>query len=252
MVNGVLYSPKYNYIAYYCAKSGCSSLKHLFIDLHKEELSQDVQSQLISHTAKASFMLPNDFDTKSVPKFILVRNPYLRAVSMYINKYVGENSHIKRSMKEKNVVNEHGESFLSFLKFLKDLKERNLLNKIDGHMYEQSHEYNSKDNLIVIKLENFEKEIKKFYRKKFKDDTGFLSKIDGLFAENNKTYHTNTTKIHNDAEQTDVSKVEFTDKKSIIIPNYDVFYNDKTKKLVETIFHDDFVNFGYSSTFFTK
>ena len=90
MVNGVLYSPKYNYIAYYCAKSGCSSLKHLFIDLHKEELSQDVQSQLISHTAKASFMLPNDFDTKSVPKFILVRNPYLRAVSMYINKYVGE------------------------------------------------------------------------------------------------------------------------------------------------------------------
>jgi hypothetical protein len=170
MVNGVLYSPKYNYIAYYCTKSGCSSLKHLFIDLHKEELPQDVQSQLISHTAKASFILPNYFDTKSVPKFILVRNPYLRAVSMYINKYVGENSHIKRSMKEKNVVNEHGESFLSFLKFLKDLKERNLLNKIDGHMYEQSHEYNPKDNLIVIKLENFEKEIKKFYRKKFKED----------------------------------------------------------------------------------
>ena len=50
MVNGVLYSPKYNYIAYYCTKSGCSSLKHLFIDLHKEELPQDVQSQLISHT----------------------------------------------------------------------------------------------------------------------------------------------------------------------------------------------------------
>ena len=79
-----------------------------------------------------------------------------------------------------------------------------------------------------------------------------MSKIDGLFSENNKSYHTNTTKIHNTAEHTDVSNVEFTDKKSIVIPNYDVFYNDKTKKLVETIFHDDFVNFGYSSTFFTK
>ena len=43
MVNGALYSPKYNYIAYYCTKAGCSSLKHLFIDLHKEELSLEVQ-----------------------------------------------------------------------------------------------------------------------------------------------------------------------------------------------------------------
>ena len=245
MVNGALYSPKYNYIAYYCTKSGCSSLKHLFIDLHKEELSLDVQTQLISHTAKSSFTIPNNFDIKSVPKFILVRDPYLRAVSMYINKYVGENSHIKRSMKEKNIVNEFGESFLSFLKFLKDLKERNLLNKVDGHMYEQSHEYNPKDNLLIVKLENFEKEIKRFYRKKFKHNTEFLSKIDGLFSENNKSYHTNTTKIHNTAQHTDVSNVEFTDKKSIVIPNYDVFYNDKTKGLVEMIFHDDFVNFGY-------
>jgi hypothetical protein len=245
MVNGALYSPKYNYIAYYCNKSGCSSLKHLFIDLHKEELSLDVQAQLITHTAKASFTVPNNLDVKSVHKFLLVRDPYLRAVSMYINKYIGENSHIKRSMKEKNIVNRFGESFLSFLKFLKDLKERNLLNKVDGHMYEQSYEYNPKDNLFIVKLENFEKEIKGLYKKKFKHNTEFLSKIDGLFSENNKSYHTNTTKIHNTAEHTDVSNVEFTDKKTIVIPNYDVFYNDKTKKLVEMIFHDDFVNFGY-------
>jgi len=245
MVNGALYSPKYNYIAYYCTKAGCSSLKHLFIDLHKGELSLDAQSQLITHNAKTLFAICNNVDVSKTKRFILVRNPYLRAVSMYINKYVGENSHIKKNMKEKEITNRFGESFLCFLKFLRDLKKKNLLNKIDGHMYEQSYDYNPNDKIQIIKLENFEEGIKKFYRKKFKEETDFLTKVDELFCENTKSYYANKTKIQNNSEQKDVFDVDFTEKSDVVIPNYNGFYNKETKELVDSIFHDDFVNFGY-------
>jgi hypothetical protein len=245
MVNGALYSPKYNYIGYYCAKAGCSSLRHLFLDLHKDELPLDAQSQVISHNAKNFFKIHENVDVTKIKQFILVRNPYLRAVSMYINKYVGENSHIKKSMKEKDVTNKYGESFLSFLKFLKSLKKKNLLNKIDGHMYEQSYEYNPNDKIQIIKLENFEEGIKKFYRKKFKEDTSFLNKVDELFSENIKSYFSNKTKIQNNSEQKDVTNVEFSEKMDVVIPNYNGFYNKETKELVDSIFHDDFVNFEY-------
>jgi len=248
MVNGTLYSPKYNYIAYYSTKAGCSSLRHLFLDLHKDELPLDSQSQVISHNAKNFFKIHENVDVTKIKQFILVRNPYLRAVSMYINKYVGENSHIKKSMKEKDVTNKYGESFLSFLKFLKSLKKKNLLNKIDGHMYEQSYEYNPNDKIQIIKLENFEEGIKKFYRKKFKEDTSFLNKVDELFSENIKSYFSNKTKIQNNSEQKDVTNVEFSEKTDVVIPNYNGFYNKETKELVDSIFHDDFVNFEYEKT----
>jgi hypothetical protein len=245
MVNGALYSPKYNYIAYYCTKAGCSSLKHLFIDLHKGELSLDAQSQLITHNAKMLFSIHNNVDVSKTKRFILVRNPYLRAVSMYINKYVGENSHIKKNMKEKGITNRFGESFLCFLKFLKDLKKKNLLNKVDGHIYEQSYEYNPNDKIQIIKLENFEEGIKKFYRKKFKDDIFFLNKVDELFSENTKSYYANKTKIYDTLESQEVFNANFNKKSDVVIPNYNGFYNKETKELVDSIFHDDFVNFGY-------
>jgi hypothetical protein len=248
MVNGALYSPKYNYIAYYSAKAGCSSLKHLFIDLHKGELPLDAQSQIITHNAKMLFAIHENVDVTKTKRFVLVRNPYLRAVSMYINKYIGENSHIKKSMREKDVTNKFGESFLSFLKFLRSLKKKNLLNKIDGHMYEQSYEYNPNDKIQIIKLENFEEEIKKFYRKKFKEDTNLLNKVEDLFSENTKSYNANKTKIQNNSEEKDVADVEFTEKMDVVIPNYNGFYNKETKELVDSIFHDDFVNFDYEKT----
>ena len=92
---------------------------------------------------------------------------------------------------------------------MQDLKKKNLLNKIDGHMYEQSYEYNPNDKIQIIKLENFEEGIKKFYRKKLKEDTSFLSKVDGLFAENTKSYYANKTKIQDTSEQKEVLNVDF-------------------------------------------
>ena len=129
-------------------------------------------------------------------------------------------------MKEKDVTNKYGESFLSFLKFLKSLKKKNLLNKIDGHMYEQSYEYNPNDKIQI----------------------SFLNKVDELFSENIKSYYSNKTKIQNNSEQKDVTNVEFSEKMDVIIPNYNGFYNNETKELVDSIFHDDFVNFEYEKT----
>jgi hypothetical protein len=246
MVNGTLYSQKYNYTGLYCTKCGCSSLKHLFIELHKNELSDEDKNAVNTDTAKRIFSVKNNnIITDKTKSFVLVRNPYLRAVSMYINKYVGENSHIKKSMKSKNINNKHGESFTSFLLFLKELKNINLINTVDGHVYEQSYNMNIPiDNITVIKLENFEKDIKQFYNKNFKNDNVLINQIYNLFSESG-ILHSNKTKINPETNNLieNVPNFVFTDKKNI--PTYDTFYNKETKKLVEEIYKSDFKLFGY-------
>jgi hypothetical protein len=250
MVNGTLYSQKYNYAGLYCTKCGCSSLKHLFIELHKNELSNEDKNAVNTDTAKRIFSVKFNNDINNIisdtfKTFVLVRNPYLRAVSMYINKYIGENSHIKKSMKSKNVNNNHGESFTSFLLFLKELKHINLINKLDGHIYEQSYNMNiSINNITVIKLENFEKDIKHFYNKNFKNDNVLINKINNLFSESG-ILHSNKTKINPETNNLieNVANFVFTDKQNI--PTYDTFYNKETKKLVEEIYKSDFKLFGY-------
>lgn len=248
MVNGTLYSSKYNYAGLYCTKCGCSSLKHLFIELHKNELSETDKNNVSTDTAKKIFGIKlgdSSINPDTFKIFVLIRNPYLRAISMYINKYIGENSHIKKSMKSKDITNKHGESFTSFLLFLKELKNKNLLNKVDGHVYEQSYDMDVPiDKITVIKLENFEEEMKQFYSKNFSDKPNLVNKVNKLFADS-KILHSNKTKINPEINNVieNVPAFKFTEKNNI--PTYDTFYNKETKKLVEEIYADDFKLFGY-------
>jgi hypothetical protein len=242
MVNGALYSPKFKYIAYFCAKSGCSSLRNLFIDMHKNELPENVQRNLTIHNAKDSFQLPDNVNIGPLKKYIMVRNPYTRVVSMYMNKFIGPSGHIKRSMREKNIENPiKGESFLSFLKLLKHLKKNNLLNKVDGHCYEQVHALPEKnDDIEVIKLENIEDELTGFYKRSFQTQE-LYNKSERMFNKNNM--HINKTKTKENGPK-NVTNHEFLDDKAVA-PPYEAFYNAEARDLVFEIYNQDFKRFGY-------
>jgi hypothetical protein len=238
MVNGILYSPQYNYLAYFCAKSGCCSLRNLFIQLHKNELNEENQKLVNTHNAKIYFTLPTNFNIEKIKKFIVVRNPYLRVVSMYTNKYVGEDSHIKKSMKEKNIKNTFGNSFLKFLNFLKHLKETKMLNKLDGHIYEQTHNFKEKENCTIIKLENFSTDILDFYKNNYSNLTPIVEEsLMSVLLDSNKTKMTKE-KVEN------VSNFVYEDRLTIF-PFYSCFYNNEAKALVDEIYHDDFLTFNY-------
>lgn len=240
MVNGVLYSSKFKYLAYFCAKSGCSSLRNFFVETHKKELPEKAQKEVTIHNANVHFCPPDDLDTSKMKKMVLVRNPYTRAVSMYMNKFIGSNSHIKKSMKEKGVSNPiKGESFFSFLKFLEHLKKNNLLNKVDGHMYEQVHSLPSDESIKVVKLENMEDELSEFF-KSFSTKE-LLNKSEKMFKKDDM--HINKTKTKEKAKA-NVTHHEFKEEKAVS-PPYDAFYNSEARELVYQIYKDDFKRFGY-------
>ena len=76
------YSKKYDYMIKYHPKSGCTIFRHLFLELHKDEISPDV-SHVTHHVIEKLF----PYNNQRVPfKLHLVRNPYTRVVSMFTNK----------------------------------------------------------------------------------------------------------------------------------------------------------------------
>lgn len=240
MVNGILYSSKFKYMAYYCAKSGCSSLRNFFVETHKKELPEEGQTGLTIHNANVHFRPPDSLDKSKVKKFVLVRNPYTRVVSMYLNKYIGSNSHIKKSMKEKGVSNPiKGESFFSFLKFLEDLKKNNMLNKIDGHMYEQVYNLPSDETIQVVKLENMEEELSDFFNTFSTKE--LLNKSQKMFKKDDM--HINKTKTK-EKVMANVTHHEFNEEKAIA-PTYEAFYNNEARDLVYQLYKEDFKRFGY-------
>lgn len=249
MVNGILYSPKFKYVAYYCAKSGCSSLRSLFVDLHSKELSEDIQKKLSIHNAKDCFIVPKDKDVKPLKKVIVVRNPYTRVISAYMNKFVGSNGLIKKTLAEKKIENPfQGDTFYSFLKLLKHLHEKKLLNKSDGHIYEQVYGMPPIDSsLHIVKLENFEQELLNFYDKFSSKE--LLNKTKKQFEK--EKMHVNKTTKKNDAFpaaffcKEAVINHDFSDGK-IVYPPYEAFFTKEAQDIVYEIYKNDFRTFGYS------
>jgi hypothetical protein len=244
MVNGFLYSNKHNYAALYSSKAGCSSVRNLFMDLHKEELSEQNRSNYTKHDIKGFFPMKKDIVLDDIPKFLVIRNPYLRVVSMFTNKFIGENSMLKKKFKKYNSVT-HDNTFLSFLNSLKDLKDRNILNRVEYHISEQSYktDFSLTNKIHIIDLENFDEEILKFYAKYFKD-TELYNKVKDIVFKSSNLLHSNTTKRTSLYENKDASKIEFTD--VLNIPPYKSFYaNPKVKDLVDYIYASDFKKFGY-------
>ena len=241
MVNGFLHSKKYNYAAVYSSKAGCSSIRYLFMDLHKDELSEKDRADYNRHDIKSLFPLTADIN--SIPSFLVIRNPYLRVVSMFTSKFIGENNLLKRKFDKHNIA--CGSTFLEFLIVLKELKEKETLNKVDCHIAQQSHKVDfSLDKTTVIDLDDFENGIKGFYSKHFKD-CDLYKKVKGIILEPNNYLHSNKTAKTSMYENEDASKIEFTDINNI--PPYKSFYkNTKIKALVDYIYAEDFKKFNYA------
>jgi hypothetical protein len=244
MVNGFLYSNKHNYAALYSSKAGCSSVRNLFMDLHKEELSEQNRTKYSKHDIKSFFPMKPDIKLDDIPKFLVIRNPYLRVVSMFTNKFIGENSMLKKKFEKYNAVTRDN-TFMSFLNSLKDLKDRNVLNRVEYHISEQSYktDFSLTSKIQIIDLDNFDEEILKFYAKYFKN-TELYNKVKDIVFKSSNLLHSNTTKRTNLYENKDASKIEFND--ILNIPPYKSFYIDpKVKELVDYIYASDFKKFGY-------
>jgi hypothetical protein len=233
MVVAYAYSKKYNYIIGWNAKSGCTLLRNIFLELHKDEVSKITNKH---HDIQKDFPLPSN--TNNIPVFILVRNPYSRIVSMFTNKYCGGKGHNllydKINLKEDN--------FKSFVNYLEELKNNNNLNNFDPHVAEQS--YKLVRNFTILKLENFDNDIIKMY--KSSNLNILLPKVEQLLKEfNNNPNKKNSTKITTDIDNKIDYKLHIYNKDSNIFPNYKKFYGKIIQDKVYNIYSNDFKVFNY-------
>ena len=226
----VIYSKKYNYTITWCPKSGCSLIRNLFLQLHKNECKKELTNSY--HSIHKDFPY-NGENIKH--RMILVRNPYKRVVSMFTNKYMG----LQNKLYDK--INLKKDSFYEFVLFLYNNKE-NLVKVKDGHILKQS--IQDKKDCKIIKLENLNEELLNFYKK---IDNNLYLKVK-KFLNNSQTIHLrNKTRRDNTTEY--IYNKEFETNKLLSWPDYKYFYNDEIKEMVYEIYKDDFENFNYNKDF---
>lgn len=255
MVDGFLYSKKHKYCVLYTSKCGCTSLRYFFLEVHKDEV--DPANLVKFGKGDILTFFPVSEDITYVPKLLVVRNPYLRAVSMYTNKYIEPNSLLRERFARKGVELENG-SFLAFLEAMKKVKQNGseAMMVVSSHVSEQSYARKlkfplNKEHVTVVQLENLESGLLGFYEKYFKD-TQVLEKVKEIIATPNNCLKSNVTKRSSYLDGLDVAEMEFTDLKNI--PHYSCFYfNPRCKQLVDEIYKNDFILYGYKMELpFTK
>ena len=139
------YSKKYNYLIIFNPKSGCSTFRKMFLNLHEDELL--VHPTDGYHSLQDHFKLPSDVNINNLNKIILCRNPYTRVVSMFTNRYCNK---IENKRELYSLFNLKENTFTEFVNHLNYLKKNNLLNITNCHISEQIY-YNDK-NTYTIKL----------------------------------------------------------------------------------------------------
>lgn len=223
----IAYSKKFNYIIKFHAKSGCSLFRQLFIELHKNEITESPNFHI------CTTIFPYNKENVFL-KINLVRNPYHRVVSMFTNKMCsGSQGILNNSIKLKK------HTFYYFVKYL--YENRNELFKMNHHVHRQCKEYEKDD--IIVKLENFDNEIIKAYnRPKYKVLIPQIKNF--LLANKNESNKLNiSTKL---AESIGfVGLVEYTPNSVGPWSQYKDFYNKEIQNMVYEIYKLDFNTFNY-------
>lgn len=224
------YSKKHNYIIGYSAKSGCTYVRQLFLELHKNELNGEPTYKW--HHLGLDFKIPNNINIDKTNKIIVSRNPYKRTVSMFIDKYCGGPG--AGLLRNKFTIEKT--TFRIFVKKLLYFKINKKLNNIDVHIKEQSHNLN-KNNAQFIKLEEFNENIVNAYK-----SLNLHNLVPSVENYLKKDIFKNESKKCN--EEIFVYDKEY-EIGNTIFPDAKYFYDNELLELVYYIYKDDFINFNY-------
>ena len=229
---GFLVDIKHKIILGWSPKCGCSHIKNIFLCLQQNvSMSSEIHDE---HNMQNN--LPNDIEEYSV--FIVIRNPYKRIISGFLDKY----------KKGGQFRNKWGEDSLTFSKFVDEIVKENW-NKIDKfHFIRQTAGFHGPGflsekltrckELMVCDLENINY---KYLEKKFnKKISPHLISWVGPHKNNNITE--GNFKNINNIYDNDIDEYA-----SYHIPYYK-FYNKEIQDKVYEYYKDDFY-YSYSHGF---
>jgi hypothetical protein len=220
-----LVSHKYKFLMGWSAKCGCSSVKHWYLDIHgvdKSQLGMPVYKAIgDANTQYTRLDWSNPALYRDYRKYVVVRNPYSRVVSGFVNKYIIEKS-----------LPNYG--WATFSQFLQMLAADTEFKMVDIHHFtpQFSEAYSSFEQAgfqfhLVIKLEKLAEGLK------------LVSTHHGLnempIREENRTTYGESCKFYTNAA--DLSIESFDLEK---IPPFQYFYDTLTIERVRCIYAKDF------------
>ncbi len=252
----------YQYIFYYNPKSACSTFRKLFLSLHRNEL-EDIEG-VTHHNLRHYWPILANRDYSDFLVYTVVRNPFTRVISAYLDKCVEIKFNESIRFKNKNynrLIHQPIFDFLgrernfslgySFEEFLTYLNENIYDPALDVHFKLQSSPNVRLD--FFHRIEDGNEHYYSLVSKIFKDNSTVLNSVKNFFESDNKSKTSNTTfssEFVEDKELQSLTNSSFDEMKNLynnkVRLNYEKFYNEETKRLVTLIYNGDLDYYNYS------
>ena len=237
----LLTSNEYKYRMVLFRKSGCSTMRNLFLKLHFDELPKNKQKALIDYGEDSWHIIhmyinygaeKNDYYTYEV-----VRNTYKRVVSMYFNRVIGIGGNSIKS-----------NSDISFRKWLERRTNRKYPH--DKHYEDQIVDDNFEVN-DTIELSDLESGLIEIYRNIIFLEMDVIDKekklqlIKSIISDRKQTPPKNITLEGN------FSTYNFEEDKDGVdifkngIPNYKLMYDDDCMEYINKLYEPEIKKYGF-------
>lgn len=228
-------SHKYKFLLGWSAKCGCSSVKKWYLATHNinaAELNMPVYKAIgYGNTEYSRVEWSNPQKYKEYRKFVVVRNPYSRAVSGFVNKYVIEKAFPNRG-------------WSTYDEFLHILSKDKKFETVDTHHFTPQFS----ENFPRFKRAGFTFD----HVIKLEELTEELQRIGTLLGTDPKVVpKANETKYGSQKESfMDAANMKIADFDLKNIPPYQSFYDESRIKLIHKIYAMDFENLARLNIFY--
>lgn len=248
---------KYRYIMFYGAKVACTSLRNLYLALHRDELSEQQLNSLDEyHNLNEVCPFDPQADYTGYYKFYISRNPYSRIVSAFLDQYVfAKNAGVKAMLEQFPPEGGLPNNFIEFLHYLHTVPDY----LRDSHFQSQwrfGHKRvlnkkpllgKPKENQIVLDyvadVGGYQHELSSIYKRIFKDDPDMQRKA---LHEIENQPRLNTL-LYDQAEWPDAATLDVQQLYDMAFaPKPQDFVRDQSvRKMVQSIYAKDFEMLSY-------
>ena len=219
-------------LLFYSAKCGNTTLRQWYLHFTQNKFIENVDQLRI----RTNHLIKKEFSPKynsglcdKYLKSIVVRNPYDRVVSMFMDKFIFKQDRFSDTLSKENI------TFNNFLQLLLEERDKYNFELTDKHFIPQSLSREKLKFNYIIKLESFERDMLDFIHKEIDSNYNYdFTKKAGNFESS-----------YNDEDYQSLTNVRLSELRKKDSFNKKSFLDNSTKPIIFNIYKNDFIKFNY-------